>query len=119
MTKCPREVWAGFPTVAAVGDGVLVLGLAVRLWAGGWLLALFLFNAEVHDVLRVNELDFQSCNVPANAQPLISGHEEIPLTSEGRQWYICTKANHCELGMKLFINVNTGTEAPAPSLSGR
>lgn len=44
----------------------------------------------------------------------------ITLASEGKKWYLCTKATHCATGnMKLAITVlpEVGSPAPAPAIS--
>ena len=69
-------------------------------------------------MVRVNGSDFQSCSIPLRAPVLTSGHDTILLTTYGRRWYISGAAHHCNLGQKLFINVQppqfVWSPVPAP-----
>jgi len=71
--------------------------------------------------VRVNGSDFQSCSIPWRAPVLTSGHDTILFTTYGRRWYISGAAHHCNLGQKLFINVQPPqfgwSPVPSPSAS--
>ncbi|KAI0530676.1 hypothetical protein KFK09_000223 [Dendrobium nobile] len=71
-----------------------------------------------HNVLKVTGPAFRSCNKTVSS-PLTTGNDKIELTSAGRKWYICAIGDHCEKGMKLFIDVDEAeVPAPAPSPTG-
>ncbi|PKU66323.1 Stellacyanin [Dendrobium catenatum] len=71
-----------------------------------------------HNVLKVTGPAFRSCNKTVSS-PLTTGNDKIELTSAGRKWYICAIGDHCEKGMKLFIDVEEAeVPAPAPSPTG-
>ncbi|CAL5429784.1 unnamed protein product [Camellia sinensis] len=77
---------------------------------------IFDYPQGAHDVLIVNATGFQQCTAPANAVPLTTGHDIIPLTAPGQEWYICSY--HCATGnMKLSITVLPLVQSPAASPS--
>ncbi|OIT07248.1 mavicyanin, partial [Nicotiana attenuata] len=53
----------------------------------------------------------------SNAEPLNSGNDVIELKSPGKRWYFCGAKYHCQLGMKVAINVlpEVGSPSTAPS----
>ncbi|KAH0470491.1 hypothetical protein IEQ34_000214 [Dendrobium chrysotoxum] len=72
-----------------------------------------------HNVLSVSGPAFHSCNKTASSQLLTTGNDKIELTKAGRKWYICAIGDHCDKGMKLFIDVDEAeVPAPAPSPTG-
>lgn len=81
---------------------------------------MFKYSAGGHSVFKVNGTGFQQCIKPAANEALTSGNDVITLLTEGRKWYICGVAKHCELGnQKLVITVlpksMSPLSAPAPS----
>ncbi|KAB2631703.1 stellacyanin-like [Pyrus ussuriensis x Pyrus communis] len=81
----------------------------------------FKYSNPPHNVFKVNGTGFKECVKPtANDQaPLTSGNDRIELKTPGNKWYICTAANHCDLGQKLVITVMDAAPASAPSSSVR
>ncbi|CAM8952086.1 unnamed protein product [Rhodiola kirilowii] len=81
---------------------------------------LFNYNPEYHDVVKVDQHDFQTCTVPANGA-LKTGHDVITLATPGKKWYICGFGTHCsDYKQKLVITVeDLLAPAPAPSGSSR
>ncbi|MED6109732.1 hypothetical protein PIB30_036293 [Stylosanthes scabra] len=76
----------------------------------------FKYKNKTHNVFKVNDTEFKSCTVPNDTQPFSSGHDFIPLLTEGTKWYICGKSDHCaNRQMKLLIHVGSPAPAPAPS----
>ncbi|KAK1376435.1 Uclacyanin 1 [Heracleum sosnowskyi] len=81
---------------------------------------IFMYSAGVHNVHRADSASFQNCTPSATSVALTTGNDVITLASEGKKWYICTKASHCASGnMKLAITVlpQMGSPAPAPAVS--
>jgi hypothetical protein len=57
-------------------------------------------------VFKVNGTLFKSCTFPSENEALSTGKDVISLKSDGNNWYVCGKANHCaSRQMKLVINV--------------
>ncbi|KAL8112394.1 blue copper protein 1a-like [Apium graveolens] len=76
---------------------------------------IFKYSAGVHNVHRADLASFQSCTPSATSNALTTGNDEITLASEGKKWYLCSKATHCATGnMKLAITVLPEVESPAP-----
>ncbi|KAI3687499.1 hypothetical protein L1987_81196 [Smallanthus sonchifolius] len=65
----------------------------------------FRYPKGIHNVFRVDGTSFHQCIIPAANQTLTSGYDVITLQTPGRKWYICGVGKHCQMGMKLFINV--------------
>lgn len=83
-------------------------------------LAVFKYTAGVHNVHRADLASFQECKQSSTSVALTTGNDVITLASEGKKWYLCTKATHCATGnMKLAITVlpQVASPAPAPAVS--
>ncbi|CAI9759965.1 unnamed protein product [Fraxinus pennsylvanica] len=67
-----------------------------------------------HDVLEVSKPDFDSCraNNPINSHS--GGSTVITLSSQGKRYFICGTAGHCDQGMKLEIDT-VAASAPPPA----
>ncbi|XP_057458317.1 blue copper protein 1a-like [Lotus japonicus] len=75
----------------------------------------FNYDNAKHNVFKVSGASFKDCTIPPANEALTTGKDVIPLTTEGRKWYICGKADHCiARQMKFVINVEAQA-APAPS----
>ncbi|KAF7138522.1 hypothetical protein RHSIM_Rhsim07G0097700 [Rhododendron simsii] len=131
-----------FPSTSAtkfvVGDAQgWNLGVDYGTWASGKTFVVgdtlvFNYTQGVHNVVIVNEINYQQCTVPTGAVPLTSGDDVITLATSGSQWYICGFPEHCPSGMKLAITVSpagsaspvgspsstSGATAPTPSAIG-
>lgn len=86
--------------------------------------AVFNYNAELHNVLEVNQHGYQTCTFPPMSPSLpVTGKDVITLTTAGKKWYICGRFTHCvDYRQKLAINVVGElliAPAPAPSSSNR
>ncbi|XP_008800585.2 blue copper protein 1a-like [Phoenix dactylifera] len=73
----------------------------------------FRYSPDNHNVLGVTGPAFRACNKTSPLKTLQSGNDTIPLSSPGRRWYICGKANHCESGQKFVITVLSSLQPPA------
>ncbi|KAF6169896.1 hypothetical protein GIB67_034288 [Kingdonia uniflora] len=77
---------------------------------------IFQYPIGVHNVLKVNGADFQTCTSPVEVMPLTTGMDVITLSAPGKKWYICDVGTHCEVGgQKLFITVLPELSASAPA----
>ncbi|XP_057440557.1 blue copper protein 1a-like [Lotus japonicus] len=75
----------------------------------------FNYDNAKHNVFKVSGASFKDCTLPPANEALSTGKDIIPLTTEGRKWYLCGKADHCiARQMKFVINVEAQA-APAPS----
>ena len=82
--------------------------------------AVFRYPIGKHNVFRVNGTQFQQCAISAANEALTTGYDVITLTTPGRKWYMCGVGKHCEMGLKLFINVLPyPTYAPPPYYGSR
>ncbi len=64
----------------------------------------FLYNAEAHNVVRVNKQQYDFCN-SAGAVTHTDGATVFDLGRPGRYFFICSIPGHCEAGMKLALQV--------------
>lgn len=81
-----------------------------------FVIVVFKYNKDNHNVFKVNQTSFQNCIVPPPSQGLTSGHDVITLASPGKHWYICGFPTHCsDHSQKLVITVEAGVPAPAPA----
>ncbi|KAK1376450.1 Phytocyanin domain-containing protein [Heracleum sosnowskyi] len=81
---------------------------------------IFRYSPGLHNVHRADLVSFQNCTPSATSVALTTGNDMITLASEGKKWYLCTKATHCATGnMKLAITVlpEVGSPALAPAMS--
>ncbi|MFS7927454.1 putative Phytocyanin domain, cupredoxin [Helianthus anomalus] len=77
---------------------------------------LFNYAPGTHNVVKVNGTGFQQRLTSSTNGTLTSGRDVITLQTQGRKWYICGVAKHCELrNMKLVITVLPQTMSPAPT----
>ncbi|KAF8412149.1 hypothetical protein HHK36_000105 [Tetracentron sinense] len=67
----------------------------------------FLYRTGVHNVLQVNEKDFNACTQKEVIDMLYSGPTIMNLTEPGDYYYYCGVGTHCEAGQKLAITVTT------------
>ncbi|XP_019254103.1 PREDICTED: mavicyanin-like [Nicotiana attenuata] len=92
--------------------------MATEHWVGddqGWKL-----NFDYKAWAESKEFHFSSnrgFTMCSNAEPLNSGNDVIELKSPGKRWYFCGAKYHCQLGMKVAINVlpEVGSPSTAPS----
>lgn len=116
-TRTPRTYVVGDAlgwTVPPGGSIVYQTWAANKAFLVGDIL-LFNFSNGNHDVAHLtSKADFDSCNISAVSNPIMTSPARITLTTSGEHLYICTFPRHCSLGQKLAINV-TGTDAPTPS----
>ncbi|TVU33310.1 hypothetical protein EJB05_25120, partial [Eragrostis curvula] len=69
--------------------------------------AVFKYNPNFHDVVKVDEGSYNSCRVPNGAPRYKSGNEHIRIphckTDACKSFFICSVAAHCNDGMKVAI----------------
>ncbi|CAN6181359.1 unnamed protein product, partial [Urochloa humidicola] len=68
-------------------------------------------------VTEVDSEAFRDCYRQGNTlNEWTSGHDVVTLDKAGRRWFFSSLANHCELGLKLVVDVAAAPPvAPAPS----
>lgn len=59
----------------------------------------------VHDVLEVNEADFERCHTLNPIKAYNDGDTEIQLNQIGFRYFICGRDGHCGMGLKLRVQV--------------
>ncbi|KAL5082063.1 hypothetical protein RYX36_010484 [Vicia faba] len=57
-----------------------------------------------HNVVEVTKSDYESCQQTNPIQSSNDGATTIPLTSQGKRYFICGTMGHCSQGMKVEIN---------------
>ncbi|KAL5077904.1 hypothetical protein RYX36_016888 [Vicia faba] len=57
-----------------------------------------------HNVVEVTKSDYESCQQTNPIQSSNDGATTIPLTSQGKRYFICGTIGHCSQGMKVEIN---------------
>ncbi|KAK7846591.1 uclacyanin 1-like [Quercus suber] len=67
-----------------------------------------------HDVLEVSKSDYDSCQASNPIQSYSGGTTNIPLSSQGKRYFICGTSGHCSQGMKVQIDT-LATSAPPPA----
>ncbi|XP_030509312.2 mavicyanin-like [Cannabis sativa] len=66
----------------------------------------FKYPVGVHNVVEVDENGFTNCRTSNElGKTFTSGNDQIALDKLGNRWFICGIPGHCDLGMKLSINV--------------
>ncbi|KAF9590794.1 hypothetical protein IFM89_038386 [Coptis chinensis] len=74
----------------------------------------FEYNNQ-HNVLEVNQNDYDTCNVTAALQTYESGNDSITLSRSGYFYYLCGIPGHCLAGQKVDIRVvDDSSNAPSP-----
>nr|GMC84872.1 uclacyanin-3-like [Ipomoea batatas] len=69
-----------------------------------------------HGVDVVSKDDYDNCNAGNAIQSYTGGATTIKLSKSGPMYFICPTIGHCQGGMKLAINVDSGSSAaPAGS----
>ncbi|XVF32579.1 hypothetical protein REPUB_Repub17cG0094200 [Reevesia pubescens] len=67
--------------------------------------AVFNYNKELHNVVRVTHQNFKSCNATSPISVYSSGSDTIELTRPGHFYFICGLPGHCLSGQKVHIQV--------------
>ncbi|KAL3516842.1 hypothetical protein ACH5RR_023744 [Cinchona calisaya] len=89
-------------------------------WASGQTFAVgdtlvFTYSSN-HGVDVINQNDYNNCNAGNALQSYTGGNTNINLTQVGSMYFLCPTPNHCQEGMKLAVNVQSGSPgASSPS----
>ncbi|KAM7511515.1 hypothetical protein LguiB_010390 [Lonicera macranthoides] len=75
----------------------------------------FNFTTGMHDVAKVTSQDFGPCNANNPISVQRNGPANVTLDSAPQQFFVCSFSNHCSLGQKLQINLNTTSPSPGSS----
>ena len=76
----------------------------------------FKYSPQAHDVLEVSKADYDSCSTASPITTLNSGNDVVTLTASGTRYFICGFPGHCAGGMKVKIDVMSGSSSsPAPA----
>lgn len=67
-----------------------------------------------HDVVVVNEQDYNSCRTERPISVHKNGLTVIPVPKSGKMFIICGKAHHCTKGLKLEVQVQP-IDSPSPN----
>ena len=79
-------------------------------------MAVFNYVAEQHDVHRVTQDAFRTCEPAANQSmgAWATGHDLVNLTVPGDYYFICNVSGHCLGGMKFAVAVVAPPPSPPP-----
>ncbi|KAL6647883.1 hypothetical protein ACP70R_015324 [Stipagrostis hirtigluma subsp. patula] len=76
----------------------------------------FKYTQGKHTVTEVDGQTFRECYRLGNKiGEWTSGNDAVALDKPGTRWFFCSVADHCELGLKLVVNVVAGAPAPGPA----
>ncbi|GJV10581.1 uclacyanin 1-like protein [Tanacetum coccineum] len=67
---------------------------------------------STHDVLEVTRENYDSCGLGSPISTTVTSPARFPLTAEGSRYFICGRGAHCSQGMKVQIDVGSGTSTP-------
>ncbi|WVZ62033.1 hypothetical protein U9M48_011823 [Paspalum notatum var. saurae] len=76
----------------------------------------FNYPAGNYTVTEVDSQTFRDCYRQGNTiAEWTTGHDVVPLDKTGRRWFFSSLDNHCDLGLKLVVNVVPADGTPAPA----
>nr|GMD39061.1 uclacyanin-3-like [Ipomoea batatas] len=97
------------------GDGGWSQSGDYTTWAGGETFTVgdnLVFNyGGSHGVAEVSKDDYDSCNAANALQSFSDGKTTIKLSKAGPMYFMCPTFGHCQTGMKLEINVKSGSSS--------
>ncbi|XP_021912705.1 mavicyanin-like [Carica papaya] len=76
---------------------------------------IFEYDSRLHDVNRVNHAMYRACNISAPFATFTTGNDLINITTRGHHYFLCGVPGHCQLGLKVDINVIPTSEMSQPS----
>ena len=79
---------------------------------------IFKYSPQAHDVLEVSKADYDSCSTARAITTLNSGNDVVTLSASGTRYFICGFPGHCAGGMKVKIDVTSGSSSSAAPASG-
>ncbi|XP_044494629.1 stellacyanin-like [Mangifera indica] len=75
----------------------------------------FTYDILYHNVERVTQKNYGSCNATSPIASYSTGNDSITLKKIGHKYFICGVDDHCQMGMKIDINVTTISPAAPPT----
>ncbi|KAM3279270.1 hypothetical protein ACQJBY_046534 [Aegilops geniculata] len=64
----------------------------------------FKYESAMHNLVQVEEHDYNSCSVVGPSKFYNSGNDHIQLAG-GKAFFLCSVMRHCEQGMKMAVTV--------------
>ncbi|KAK4436938.1 Mavicyanin [Sesamum alatum] len=83
--------------------------------------AVFEYNKQFHNVVRVTHKNFNTCNSTSPYATWATGNDSFTVTRPGHFYFICGFPGHCHSGQKVDIRVPKDHEhgpTPGPLPSG-
>ncbi|KAL0355227.1 UNVERIFIED_CONTAM: Mavicyanin [Sesamum radiatum] len=80
--------------------------------------AVFEYNKQFHNVVRVTHKNFNACNSTSPYATWATGNDSFTVTRPGHFYFICSFPGHCQSGQKVDIRVPKDHEhgpKPGPS----
>ncbi|KAK7277169.1 hypothetical protein RIF29_18320 [Crotalaria pallida] len=72
----------------------------------------FNYDSSTHQVDQVDKSGYDGCSSSNIIKNYNDGNSKVPLTKEGKVYFICPTPGHCSGGMKLEINVVAASTTP-------
>jgi plastocyanin len=70
---------------------------------------LFRYSRAAHNVVEVSKADYDACSASSPIASFQTGNDIVPLTAAGSRYFICGVPGHCDVGMKVRIDVEEAT----------
>ncbi|KAJ4826298.1 hypothetical protein Tsubulata_004049 [Turnera subulata] len=86
-----------------------------RFYVDDWLY--FVYDERYYNVLEVNKTNYESCNDQGFIKNITRGGRDVFQVKEAKTYYFLSSGGYCWNGMKVAINVEEETAAPAPAPS--
>uniref|UniRef100_A0ACD5YPI6 Uncharacterized protein n=1 Tax=Avena sativa TaxID=4498 RepID=A0ACD5YPI6_AVESA len=75
----------------------------------------FKYSPQAHDVVEVIKADYDSCSAASPITTLKTGNDVVALSATGTRYFICGFTGHCAAGMKVTIDVGSGSSPSSPA----
>ncbi|PIM99050.1 hypothetical protein CDL12_28461 [Handroanthus impetiginosus] len=75
------------------------------------------YNHHFHNVMEVDQKDFESCNSTSPILTYTTGHDSIKLTSFDHHYFVRGAPDHCDAEQKVDIFVRDHKDAYGPGIN--
>jgi len=89
-----------------------------------FLVAVFTYNKQFHNVVAVSKADYKNCDASKPIATWSTGNDSVVLKTAGHHYFLCGFPGHCAAGQKVDIRIVASSDAPSaaptpePSASG-
>jgi hypothetical protein len=78
-----------------------------------FLVAVFTYNKQFHNVLAVSKADYKNCNASKPIATWSTGNDSVVLNTTGSHYFLCGFPGHCAAGQKVDIHIAASSAAPS------